>query len=208
MAASHACCNPNINPCKGFKSLVTPHKEIPMNRSRIQTVIWIHAVLCFAVCPLLTCPLLTAQEPTHVVALAGSSRPASGAQPSTGEPQLSALAERNQALKSARDLHICTQTVFLTTGTLDRALMKQKNWDKLGLNIVNNSTHADLELQVNRVIFTHVHTYILTDKATGIVLASGKVTALDGVIASGPMAEQIVKILSAARLPSNTASIN
>jgi hypothetical protein len=84
--------------------------------------------------------------------------------------------------------------------------MKQKDWDKLGLNIVNNANHADLELQGNRVVFTHVHTYILTDKATGIVLASGKVTAFDGVIASGPMAEQIVKILSAARLPSTPAS--
>jgi hypothetical protein len=90
--------------------------------------------------------------------------------------------------------------VFLTTGTLDRALMKQKDWDKLGLNLVNNASRADLELQINRVVFTHVHTYILTDRATGIVLASGKVTALDGVIASGPMAEQIVKLLSSARL--------
>jgi len=84
--------------------------------------------------------------------------------------------------------------------------MKQKNWDKLGLNIVNNESRADLELQINRVVFTHVHTYILTDRATGIVLASGKVTALDGVIASGPMAEQIVKTLSAARLAGTAAS--
>jgi hypothetical protein len=116
------------------------------------------------------------------------------------------VAERNQALKAARTLHICAQTMFLTTGTLDRALMKQKDWDRLGLNIVNSPRGGDLELQVDRVVFTHVHTYILTDKATGIVLASGKVTAFDGVLASGPMAEQIVKILSAARLGSPNPS--
>jgi DNA-binding transcriptional regulator YhcF (GntR family) len=58
-------------------------------------------------------------------------------------------------------------------------------------------------LNVDRLIFTHIHTYILTDKATGIVLASGRVRAFDGVVASSPMAEQIVKALSVARLPSS-----
>jgi|SRR5579859_6470824 len=162
-----------------------------MNRSNLQVVFY------FAVCALLACPLLTAQQATQV------------AQPSTNAAQQSsAVSERNQALRSAKSLHICSETVFLTAGALDRALMKQKDWDRLGLNIVTNQSHADLELQVNRVVFTHVHTYILTDKATGIVLAAGKVTAFDGVIATGPMAEQIVKILSAARLSSGAAASN
>jgi len=38
------------------------------------------------------------------------------------------------------------------------------------------------------------------------VLASGRVRAFDGVVASGPMAEQIVKILSAARLTAQARS--
>jgi hypothetical protein len=93
---------------------------------------------------------------------------------------------------------------------MDRALMQQKDWDKLGLSIVSSSCYSDpraskpraaeLKLQINRVVFTHIHTYILTDKATGVVLASGRVRAFDGVVASGPMAEQIVKFLFAARL--------
>lgn len=170
-----------------------------MNRSIIQ------ATLCIA---LTHCPLLIAQQPMQVASIPMPSRLDPGAQPVADAPELSAVAERNQALKSARTIHICSQTAFLTTGTLDRALMKQKDWEKLGLNIVNTPNRADLELQVNRVIFTHVHTYILTDRSTGIVLASGKVTALDGVIASGPMAEQIVKILSATRLSTRAASSN
>jgi hypothetical protein len=56
------------------------------------------------------------------------------------------------------------------------------------------------------LIFTHIHTYVLTDRKTGIVLASGRITALDGIVASGPMAEQIVKILAAARLPAQPAA--
>ena len=79
--------------------------------------------------------------------------------------------------------------------------MKQKEWEKLGLNIVENPKSADLQLHIDRLIFTHIHTYVLTDRRTSIVLASGRVTAFDGIIASGPMAGQIVKLLSAARLP-------
>jgi hypothetical protein len=63
-----------------------------------------------------------------------------------------------------------------------------------------------LQLQIDRVVFTHIHTYVLTDRATGVVLASGRVRALDGVVASGPMAEQIVKILAAARIPASSTS--
>ena len=170
-----------------------------MNRSVIQAAFWIQAVVCVA-----ACPLLTAQE-IQVASIPLQAQVDPGARRAAPAPQLDALSERNQALKAARSLHICSETVFLTTGTLDRALMKQKDWDRLGLNIVNNAGRADLELQINRVVFTHVHTYILTDRATGIVLASGKVTALDGVIASGPMAEQIVKVLSAARLGGQSA---
>jgi len=98
-------------------------------------------------------------------------------------------------------IYVSSNTDFLTVSTMDRALLNQKNWEKLGLNIVDVPRQADLELQIDRLVFTHIHTYVLTDKSTGIVLASGRVTALDGVVASGPMAEQIVKILSAARLP-------
>ena len=86
---------------------------------------------------------------------------------------------------------------------------RRQDWEKLSLSIVNGSCYvnpgiksrpAELELQIDRVIFTHIHTYVLTDRTTGVVLASGRVRAFDGVVASGPMAEQIVKILSAARL--------
>jgi hypothetical protein len=172
----------------------------------------ITAALALAFSSLLACPLLTAQSPAGVASISIAAQPAIAVQPANSAQlpadaaPIDAVTERNRALRAARSLHICSETMFLTTGTLDRALMRQRDWDRLGLNIVNNPSHADLELQVNRVVFTHVHTYILTDKASGIVLASGKVTAFDGVIASGPMAEQIVKILSAARLQPGPAS--
>jgi len=123
--------------------------------------------------------------------------------PPLADPASNSVADRVQAIKVARTICIHSETVFITLSTLERALLKQKNWDRLGLNLVS-ACSADLQIDVDRLHFTHIHTYILTDKNSGIVLAAGRVRALDGVIASGPMAEQIVKVLAAARLRTQT----
>jgi Trypsin-like peptidase domain len=106
-----------------------------------------------------------------------------------------------QIIKNAKTICIQSETAFLTVSTLQRALFRQENWEKLGLTIVGNPKEADLMIAVDRLIFTHDHTYVISDKKTSIVLISGRVTAFDGIVASGPMAEDIVKFLSAARLP-------
>jgi hypothetical protein len=113
-------------------------------------------------------------------------------------PQSSSI-QRTQAIRNAHTICIHSETAFLTVSTLERSLLKQKNWDRLGLNILDKCG-ADIQIDIDRLHFTHIHTYVLTDKKTGIVLAANRVRAFDGVGASGPMAEQIVKILSAARL--------
>ncbi len=119
-------------------------------------------------------------------------------------PQSSAaLADANpkQMIKDAKTVYIHSKTSFLTVDTLDRALLLQKNWEKLGLTIVNDQRVADLLIEVDRPLFTYVHTFVLCDKRTSIVLGSGKVTAFDGTIASDGIAKDIVKIFAAIRLP-------
>jgi hypothetical protein len=160
-----------------------------------------YAISCLAICP-----LLTAQQPTQAASTPATASSAVNAEPPVDAMHPSAASERNLAIKKARTLFISSDTAYLTVSTLDRALLKQKDWDRLGLNIVDNTVGADLELKVDRLVLTHIHTYVLTDKATGIVLASGRVRAFDGVVASDPMAEQIVKALSAARLSSRPIS--
>lgn len=154
----------------------------------------IHAVLLLSLCPL---AVAQSQQPASP---STSSQAAPAVQRRADAPQSSAIAERVQAIKNAQTICIHSETLFLTVSTLERALMKQKNWNRLGLNIVGEGCNADLQIDVDRLHFTHIHTYVLTDKSTRIVLAAGRVRAFDGVVASGPMAEQIVKILSAARL--------
>ncbi|MGA2887418.1 MAG: hypothetical protein ABSE51_05150 [Terracidiphilus sp.] len=178
----------------------------------------------FAFC-LILCPLLMAQQPTQAASTAANPQPVQSVQitgslqltqpaqaPVEEHPLSAADLDRDQILKKARTICIFSDTDFLSSATLSRALLNQKGWEKLGLSIVDSPRYVDartskprpaeLQLQIDRVVFTHIHTYVLTEKATGVVLASGRVRAFDGVVASGPMAEQIVKILSAARLPS------
>jgi hypothetical protein len=126
------------------------------------------------------------------------------AQQAAQVPQSSAAiggADPKQILKDARTLFISSKTSFLTVDTLDRALTLEKDWDKLGLTIVTDPRVADLFITIDRPLFTYVHTFVISDKRTTIILGSGKVTAFDGTIASGGLAKEIVKIFDAARLP-------
>lgn len=107
-----------------------------------------------------------------------------------------------EILKSAKTIYIHSKTAFLTVDTVDRALARQKDWPKLGLTIVQDPRVADLLVQIDRPLFTYVHTFVIVDKRTSIVLGTGKVTAFDGTIASGGIAKDIVKIFAAARFPS------
>lgn len=126
------------------------------------------------------------------------------AQQAAAIPQSSAAiasADPKQILKNAKTIEINSKTSFLTVDTLVRALMLEKDWDRLGLTIVNDQRVADLFIVIDRPLFTYVHTFVISDKKTAIVLGAGKVTAFDGTIASGGLAKDIVKIFAAARLP-------
>ena len=180
-----------------------------MNRSIIQ------AILLFSFSPLLAAQ--QPPQPAQALQITGSLELTHAAQkPVEERPLTDADRDRGLILKNARTLCISSDTDFLSSATLSRALLNQKDWEKLGLTIIATPRYdnpgiakprpAELQLQINRVVFTHIHTYVLTDKSTGVVLAAGRVRAFDGVVASGPMAEQIVKILSAARLPARAAS--
>ncbi len=119
-------------------------------------------------------------------------------------PQSSAAiagSDPKQLLKDARSIYIHSKTSFLTVDTLDRALALEKDWPNLGLTIVQDPRVADLRIEIDRPLFTYVHTFVIVDKRTSIILGSGKVTAFDGTIASGGIAKNRVKIFSSARIP-------
>ena len=69
-----------------------------------------------------------------------------------------------QVLKSAKTIYVESQTMFLTAEILDRALEKQKDWPELGIAIVQDEHVADLSIKVDRIPFTHAHTYVLAGR--------------------------------------------
>lgn len=143
-------------------------------------------------------------ESGHRVALGSGSSLQMPAKAAADIPQSSAAisgSDPKRMLREARSIYIRSKTSFLTVDTLDRALALQNDWSKLGLTIVQDPRVADLLIEIDRPLFTYTHTFVIVDKRTTIVLASGKVTALDGTIASGGLAKDIVKVFAAVRLP-------
>jgi hypothetical protein len=143
----------------------------------------------------------------HRVALGSGASLQMPAKPTDG-PQSSAAignADPRQIVKSARTIYLHSKTSFLTVDTLDRELALQEAWPKLALTIVQDQRVADLLIEIDRPLFTYVHTFVIIDKKTSIVLDSGKVTAFDGTIASGGLAKDIVKFFAAARIPTAKA---
>lgn len=112
-----------------------------------------------------------------------------------------ASADPKQLIKNAKTIYLKSKTAFLTIDTLQRALLSNKKWPQLGLIIVQDPRLGDLVVEVDRPLFTYVHTFVLSDQKTTIVLGSGKQTAFDGTIASKGLADDIVKLLAAARIP-------
>ncbi len=126
------------------------------------------------------------------------------AQKQNESPQSSAAVadlKPRDLLRRAKTLYLHSKTSFLTIDTLERALLKQKEWPELGLVIVGDPKLADVVIEIDRPLFTYVHTFVMTDQKTSVILGAGKDTAFDGTIASGFLAKDIVKIFHDVHLP-------
>lgn len=105
-------------------------------------------------------------------------------------------------LTQARILYITSSTDYFETVQLQNALLKRSEIDTWQMAIVddyNKSSAADLEVNIDRPLFTFTFTYKITDRKTGVLLATGKVTAWDGNAAAPMLAERIVDEIRKAR---------
>ena len=141
----------------------------------------------------------------HITLGSGSllQMPAASAAASSPSSESIAHAKPDQIIKEARTINIRSKTAFLTVDTLDRALWRRKDWPTLGLTIVKDPQVADLLVEIDRPLFTYIHTFVIVDKRTSILLGSGKVTAFDGSTASDGLAKEIIKIFSVRLAPAS-----
>ena len=125
------------------------------------------------------------------------------------EEKLAAEKSARIASKSPRALLSSAQTVYVTSGTsyfepvqLQNELNKSKAFNEWDMAIVDGwqkGKLADIIIEVDRPLFTFTFTYKITDRANGILLASGEITAFDGNIAAPMLKDRIIKDMKKAR---------
>jgi hypothetical protein len=125
------------------------------------------------------------------------------------EEKLAAEKSARVTATNPRTLLSRAQTVFVTSGTsffepvqLQNALRKRSEfeaWDMAILDGWDKQKIADITIEVDRPLFTYTFTYTITDRGTGLLLASGKLTAFDGNDASPLLAGRIIGDITKAR---------
>jgi S1-C subfamily serine protease len=102
-------------------------------------------------------------------------------------------------LARARTLSVTSRTMFFTPFMLEKELLNNANFRELEINVLEGNRGGELLVSVDRPLFTYDFTYSLSDGHSGIVLATGKVTAIDGSHAAQGMARKLAEELARAR---------
>jgi hypothetical protein len=105
-------------------------------------------------------------------------------------------------LTRARTVYVESDTSFFEPVQLQNALRKRDEIDAWQLAIVDGwdkRSVADIIIEVDRPLFTYTFTYKITHRSTGVLLATGKVTAFDSNGAAPKLAGRIVEEIQKAR---------
>jgi len=98
-------------------------------------------------------------------------------------------------LSSARTIYIESNTSFFEPVQMQNALRKREEFKRWQMAIVDGwdkRNIADTIVEIDRPLFTYTFTYKIADRRTGVILATGKITAFDGNAAAPKLAERII----------------
>lgn len=125
------------------------------------------------------------------------------------EEKLAAEKSARIAAKSPRALLSRAQTIYVESSTsyfepiqLQNALRKRSEFEAWELAILDDWDKrkvADLIVDIDRPLFTFTFTYKITDRANGVLLATGKVTAIDSNAAAPLLTARIIEDIKKAR---------
>ena len=105
-------------------------------------------------------------------------------------------------LRRARVVFVDSDTSFFEPIQLQNALRKRQEFDDWQMAIIDawdKRGVADVIIDIDRPLFTYTFTYKITSRGSGVVLATGKVTAFDGNAAAPKLAERIIEEMKIAR---------
>ncbi len=109
---------------------------------------------------------------------------------------MEAQAAPGSPLAASQTLRVDSTTSYFTPFMLEEELLKAPGFRSLGINVVTGSKNAKLVVNVDRPLFTYDFTFSLCDSHSGVVLATGKATAIDGPHAAKGIATQLIQIFN------------
>jgi hypothetical protein len=105
-------------------------------------------------------------------------------------------------LSHAHILHINSNTTYFEEVQLENALRKRNEIDQWQIAMIDGwgkRDVADTLVEIDRPFFTFTYTYKITNRNTGIILATGKLDAIDSNAAASMLADRIVEEIRKAR---------
>jgi hypothetical protein len=102
-------------------------------------------------------------------------------------------------LRSARSIFVESHTIWMKGNLLQDALYIRPEMREWGLRIVDDRNGADIYIDVTRPFLTYDWIFKMISPKTGMVLGTGKVTAIDGPAAAQRLAIDIVNQIRSAR---------
>jgi hypothetical protein len=105
-------------------------------------------------------------------------------------------------LRNFKSIHVDAKTVYIKKGVTEGALFKELQKKHLDLDIaIRTDSSADTVLRIERQAVWPMwdYSYRLEHQSSGMVLAAGKVKAIDGGSAAKQIAQQIVQRIAEAR---------
>jgi hypothetical protein len=96
-------------------------------------------------------------------------------------------------LRIARSVSVCSRdNTHIPPDTLIAEVLAQKGFRDFDLNFTRDTRAADLVIQIDHPLHFWDFSYLVIDRRTNIVLASGSVIAWDGIRAAPLLARKIV----------------
>jgi hypothetical protein len=102
-------------------------------------------------------------------------------------------------LRSARSIFVESHTIWMKGNLLQDALYVRPEMKEWGVRIVDDRNAADIYIDVTRPFLTYDWIFKMISPKTGMVLGTGKVTAIDGPAAAQRLAIDIVNQIRSAR---------
>src|SRR5881296_1382579 len=102
-------------------------------------------------------------------------------------------------LRSARSIFVESHTIWMKGNLLQDALYTRPEMKEWGVRIVDDRNGADIYIDVTRPFLTYDWIFKMINPKTGMVLGTGKVTAIDGPAAAQRLAIDIVNQIRSAR---------